>query len=221
MSESKITINMLNTNEEIHLENKNLFDEEGVFVINLMSAPGSGKTSILEKLIPKLKENLNMAVIEGDIYTIKDAKRIEAMGVPVVQINTVGPAYLDGGMVREASLNFDLREIDLIVIENVGCLTMPAQFDIGEDIKVAVLSVDQGNGKPLKYPLIFEKSTAIILNKIDLINFTDFNEEEFYEDIKVINDKANIFKTSCLLNEGIDELSLWVLDAVKKKANSY
>ena len=221
MSEMKIIVNMLNTNDEIHSENKNLFDGEGIFVINLMSAPGSGKTSILEKLIPKLREKLNMAIIEGDIYTTKDAKRIEVMGVPVVQIDTAGPCYLDGGMVREASLNFDLREIDLIVIENVGCLTMPAEFDIGEDIKVAVLSVDQGNGKPLKYPLMFEKSTAIILNKIDLINFTDFNEEEFYKDIKLINDKANIFKTSCLSNEGIDELSLWILDVAKKKANSY
>ena len=124
-------------------------------------------------------------------------------------------------MVREASLNFDLREIDLIVIENVGCLTMPAEFDIGEDIKVAVLSVDQGNGNPLKYPLMFEKSTAIILNKIDLINFTDFNEEEFYKDIKLINNKANIFKTSCLSNEGIDELSLWILDVVKKKSRPH
>ncbi|MBU3112809.1 hydrogenase nickel incorporation protein HypB [Clostridium lacusfryxellense] len=212
-----ISINMLNTNEEIHMENKSLFDEEGIFVINLMSAPGSGKTSILERLIPKLRKKLNMGIIEGDIYTTKDSKRIQAMGVPVVQIDTAGPCYLDGGMVREASLNFDLREIDLIVIENVGCLTIPAQFDIGEDIKICVLSVDQGNGKPLKYPLMFKKSTAVILNKIDLINFTDFNEEEFYKDIKIINDKANIFKTSCLSNEGIDELCLWILECVKKK----
>src|SRR5665647_1341639 len=130
MSEIKISINMLNTKEEIHGENKYLFDEEGIFVINLMSAPGAGKTSILEKLIPKLKQNLNMAVIEGDIYTTKDAKRIEVMGVPVVQINTAGPCYLDGGMVREASLNFDLRGIDLIVIENVGCISTPAEFEI-------------------------------------------------------------------------------------------
>ncbi|MGH4052151.1 MAG: hydrogenase nickel incorporation protein HypB [Clostridium sp.] len=221
MSLAKININMINTNEEIHDENKNLFDEEGIFVINLMSAPGSGKTSILEKLIPKLKDKLNMAVIEGDIYTTKDAQRIEVMGVPVVQINTVGPCYLDGGMVREASLNFDLREIDLIVIENVGCLTSPAEFEIGEDIKVSILSVDQGNDKILKYPLMFEKSTAIILNKIDLINVTSFDKEEFYKDIKLINDKSKIFLASCRLNEGIDELSQWILDEARKKVNNY
>jgi len=212
---------MLNTNEEIHAENKNLFDEEGIFVINLMSAPGSGKTSILEKLIPKLKQNLNMAVIEGDLYTTKDAERIEAKGVPVVQVNTAGSSYLEGSKVREASLNFDLREIELIIIENVGSLVSPAEFEIGEDIKICVLSVTEGNDKPLKYPLIFEKSTAIILNKIDLIGFTDFNEVEFYKDIKQLNDKAKIFQTSCRSNQGIDELSEWILQQVKKKINIY
>ena len=220
MSEIKISVDMLNTNEEIHAENKKLFDEEGIFVINLMSAPGSGKTSILEKLIPKLKQNLNMAVIEGDLYTTKDAERIESKGVPVVQINTAGPCYLDGGMIREASLNFDLREIDLIIIENVGSLVSPAEFEIGEDIKLCVLSVTEGNDKPLKYPLMFTKSTAIILNKIDLIQYTDFEEEEFYKDIKIINAKAEIFKTSCTKNRGIDELSEWILQKVKKKISS-
>lgn len=220
MSEIKISINMLNTNEEIHEENKKLFDEEGIFVINLMSAPGSGKTSILEKLIPKLKDKLKMAVIEGDLYTTKDAERIEAMGVPVVQVNTAGPCYLEGSMIREASLNFDLREINLIIIENVGCLVSPAEFEIGEDIKFCVLSVTEGNDKPLKYPLMFKKSEAIILNKIDLIQFTDFNEVEFYKDINLINNKAKIFKTSCAKDEGIDELSEWILEEVKKKTNN-
>ena len=221
MSEINISINMINTNEEIHMENKNLFDEEGIFVINLMSAPGSGKTSILEKLIPKLKQKLNMAVIEGDLYTTKDAERIEAQGVPVVQINTAGPCYLDGGMVREASLNFDLREIDLIIIENVGSIASPAEFEIGEDIKLCVLSVTEGNDKPLKYPLMFEKSTAIILNKVDLIGFTDFKEREFYKDIKLINANAKIFQTSCTKNQGIDELSEWILKQAKKKISRY
>ncbi|MBU3142768.1 hydrogenase nickel incorporation protein HypB [Clostridium sp. CF012] len=217
MGELKICVNMLNTNEEIHMENKNLFDEEGIFVINLMSAPGSGKTSILERLIPKLKQNLNMTVIEGDLYTTKDSERIEAMGVPVVQVNTAGPCYLEGSMIRQASLNFDLREIDLIIIENVGCLVSPANFEVGEDIKICVLSVTEGNDKPLKYPLMFKKSTAIILNKSDLIGLTNFKEDEFYRDIKLINNKARIFRTSCTKNQGIDELSEWILEEVKKK----
>lgn len=218
---SEIKINMINTNEEIHAENKDLFDGENIFVINLISAPGSGKTSILEKLIPKLKQSLKVAVIEGDLFTTKDTERIEAMGVPVVQINTIGPCYLDGGMVREASLNFDLREIDLIIIENVGDIATPAEFEIGEDIKICVLSVTEGNDKPLKYPLIFEKSRLIILNKIDLMQFTDFNEEEFYKDIKLINEKAKVFQTSCTKRQGICELSEWILQEVKKKIGSF
>ncbi|MBW9153217.1 hydrogenase nickel incorporation protein HypB [Clostridium estertheticum] len=217
MSEIKISINMLNTNEEIHEENKNLFYEEGIFVVNLMGSPGAGKTSILEKLIPKIKQNLNIAVIEGDLYTTKDAQRIEATGVPVVQVNTVRTSYLEGSKVREASLNFDLREIDLIIIENVGSLVSPAEFDIGEDIKICLLSVTEGNDKALKYPLMFEKSRAIILNKIDLMQFTDFKVEEFYDDIKLLNNKAKIFQTSCTRNEGIDELSEWILKQVKEK----
>lgn len=215
----KIHINMLNTNEEIHVENKNLFDEEGIFVINLMSAPGAGKTSILERLIPKLQHNVKMAVIEGDLYTTKDSERIEAKGVPVVQVNTAGPCYLEGSMIREAALNFDLRELDLIIIENVGCLVSPAEFEVGEDIKICILSVTEGNDKPSKYPLMFKKSTAIILNKIDLIQFTNFSSDEFYKDIKLINDEAKIFQTSCTKNRGIDELSEWILEEVKKKIN--
>lgn len=221
MSEIKVIVNMLNTNEEIAAENKKLFDDELIYVINLMSSPGSGKTSILEKLILKLKNQVNMAVIEGDIYTTKDAERIEAQGVPVVQINTAGACHLDGDMIREAALNFDLRVLDLIIIENVGNLVCPAEFEIGEDIKICVLSVPEGNDKPLKYPLMFEKSTALILNKTDLIKFTDFNKKEFYKDIKSINAGAKIFETSCTKDEGIDVLSKWILEEVKKKTNSF
>jgi len=123
-------------------------------------------------------------------------------------------------MVRQAALNFDLREIDLIIIENVGCLVSPAEFEIGEDIRLCMLSVTEGNDKPLKYPLMFEKSTAIILNKMDLIQFTNFKEDEFYKDIKPINDKAKIFRTSCTKNQGIDELSEWILQKVKGKIGS-
>ena len=124
-------------------------------------------------------------------------------------------------MIREAALNFDLRVLDLIIIENVGNLVCPAEFEIGEDIKLCVLSVTEGNDKPLKYPLMFEKSTAVILNKTDLIKFTDFNKKEFYKDIKSINAGAKIFETSCTKDEGIDVLGKWILEEVKKKTNSF
>ncbi|NMM63835.1 hydrogenase nickel incorporation protein HypB [Clostridium sp. P21] len=217
MSEIKVIVNMLHTNEEMALENKKLFDDEGIFVINLMSAPGSGKTSILEKLIFTIKQNLNMAVIEGDIYTTKDADRIEAEGIPVIQINTSGACHLDGDMIRKAALNFDLRKLDVIIIENVGNLVCPAEFEVGEDMKICVLSVTEGNDKPLKYPLMFEKSEALILNKTDLIPFTNFNKEEFYEDIRSVNPKIKVFETSCTKNKGIEDLSQWILKKVNEK----
>ncbi|AKN30474.1 hydantoin utilization protein A [Clostridium carboxidivorans P7] len=217
MSEIKVIVNMLHNNEEIALENKKIFDDEDIFVINLMSAPGSGKTSILEKLICSIKKHLKIAVIEGDIYTTKDADRIEAKGVPVVQINTSGACHLDADMIRNAALNLDLRNLDMIIIENVGNLVCPAEFEVGEDMKVCVLSVTEGNDKPLKYPLMFEKSEALILNKIDLIPFTDFSSEEFYKDINTVNSKIKIFETSCTNNKGIDELCNWILQKANEK----
>ncbi len=217
MREIKVVTNILQTNEEITAKNKKVLDEKGIFVINLMSSPGSGKTSILEKLIAKLKDEVSIAVIEGDIYTTKDAERIEAQGVPVVQINTGGACHLDGEMIKGALNSLELDGVDLLVIENVGNLVCPAEFEIGEDIKVSVLSTTEGNDKPLKYPLMFEKSGVVILNKIDLIEFTNFNKEEFYRDIKSLNANALVFETSCTKDHGLDEICNWVKEKVESK----
>jgi hydrogenase nickel incorporation protein HypB len=219
MREIKVVTNILQTNEEITAKNKKVLDEKGIFVVNLMSSPGSGKTSILEKLIEKLKDEVSIAVIEGDIYTTKDAERIEAQGVPVVQINTGGACHLDGEMIRGALNSLELEGLDLLVIENVGNLVCPAEFEIGEDIKVSVLSTTEGNDKPLKYPLMFEKSGVVILNKIDLIEFTNFNKEEFYRDIKSLNANALVFETSCTKDQGLDEICNWVKEKVANKKN--
>jgi hydrogenase nickel incorporation protein HypB len=217
MREIKVVTNILQTNEEITAKNKKVLDEKGIFVVNLMSSPGSGKTSILEKLIEKLKDEVSIAVIEGDIYTTKDAERIEAQGVPVVQINTGGACHLDGEMIKGALNSLELEGLDLLVIENVGNLVCPAEFEIGEDIKVSVLSTTEGNDKPLKYPLMFEKSGVVILNKIDLIEFTNFNKEEFYRDIKSLNANALVFETSCTKDQGLDEICNWVKENVASK----
>ncbi|MDP4147138.1 MAG: hydrogenase nickel incorporation protein HypB [Bacillota bacterium] len=220
MSEIKVVTNILQTNDEITAQNKKKLDEKGIYVINLMSSPGSGKTSILEKIISRLKNDIKIAVIEGDIYTTKDAERIEAQGVPVVQINTGGACHLDGDMIKNSLNSLDLENIDLLVIENVGNLVCPAEFEIGEDIKISVLSTTEGNDKPLKYPLMFEKSGAVILNKIDLLPYTNFNKEEFYRDINSLNANAVTFEVSCIKDEGIDNLSSWLKDRVKEKKNS-
>ena len=217
MSEIKVVMNILQTNDEITSKNKKLLDEKSIYVINLMSSPGSGKTSLLELIISKLKNDIGIAVIEGDIYTTKDAQRIEAQGVPVVQINTGGACHLDGEMIKGALNSLPLDKIDLLVIENVGNLVCPAEFEIGEDIKICVLSTTEGNDKPLKYPLMFEKSGVVILNKLDLIEFTNFNKEEFYKDIESLNANAEIFETSCVKNHGIDEICSWLITKIQNK----
>lgn len=217
MCEIKVETNILQENEDITAKNKKMLDEKGIFVVNLMSSPGSGKTSILEKMISKLKDEVKIAVIEGDIYTRKDAERIEAQGVPVVQINTGGACHLDGEMIKGALESLNLEAIDLLVIENVGNLVCPAEFEIGEDIKVSVLSTTEGNDKPLKYPLMFEKSGVVILNKADLIEFTNFNKEEFYKDIESLNANALIFETSCTKDEGLNEICSWVKEKINNK----
>ena len=210
MSEIKVVTNMLETNDLLTEQNKTLLKEKGIYVINLMSAPGSGKTSILEKVIFRLKNDVKIAVIEGDLYTSKDAERIEAQGVPVVQINTGGACHLDACMIRNAIEALSLNGVDLLIIENVGNLVCPAEFDIGEDIRIMVFSAPEGNDKPLKYPLMFEKSSAIVLNKVDLVKYTNFSREEFYKDIKAVNANAKIFETSCLKDLGIDEFCQWL-----------
>jgi len=217
MNEIKVVTKILETNDEIAAQNKKILNEKGIYVVNLMSSPGSGKTSILEKVISKLKNVINIAVIEGDIYTTKDSERIEAQGIPVVQINTGGACHLDSDMVRSSLNTLNLDRVDLLVIENVGNLVCPAEFEIGEDIKISILSTPEGNDKPLKYPLIFEKSGVIILNKVDLIKFTDFNKEKFYEDIKSLNEAAIIFETSCTKDEGIDKFCSFLLNKVYEK----
>ena len=217
MSEIKVVTNILQANDELTAVNRKKLDDKKIYVINLMSSPGSGKTSILEKILAKLKGGIKTAVIEGDLYTTMDARRIEAKGVPVVQINTGGACHLDACMIRDAIGGLDLDGTELLIIENVGNLVCPAEFEIGEDIKITVLSTTEGNDKPLKYPLAFEKSGAVILNKIDLIEHTDFDKRKFYDDVRSLNDKAVFFETSCTKDQGLDELCAWIKSKVKEK----
>lgn len=217
MSEIKVVTNILKANDELNAVNRKRLDEKAIYVINLMSSPGSGKTSILEKIISKLKDDVKIAVIEGDLYTTMDARRIEAKGAPVVQINTGGACHLDAYMIKDAIDNLNLDGIELLIVENVGNLVCPAEFEIGEDIKITVLSTTEGNDKPLKYPLAFEKSGVVILNKIDLITHTNFDRQKFYNDVRSINDKAVFFETSCTENLGLDELCTWIKSQVAEK----
>ena len=172
----EVKTNVLAKNDAIASSLQQVFKEKNIFVFNLMGSPGAGKTSLLEATLQDLVKDYKLAVIEGDLFTSKDAERIHALGVPVIQINTVGGCHLDANMIQDAITDLDLDELDMIIIENVGNLVCPAEFDIGEAMKVTVLSVTEGEDKPLKYPLIFKESKAILLNKIDLLPYVPFDK---------------------------------------------
>jgi hydrogenase nickel incorporation protein HypB len=210
----KVVTRILEANDRIALENRKLFDKAGVFVMNLMSAPGAGKTSLIEQTIRQLKNSMAIGVIEGDIAGTDDAQRIESLGIPVVQINTGGACHLDANMISEVIGDLQLKDLDLLIIENVGNLVCPAEFKVGEDIKVMVLSIAEGDDKPLKYPLMFQESSALILNKIDLLPHTNANIDKIKKDSSSLNPSLKIFEVSCKTGEGISEWTKWIQSKV-------
>ncbi|MCX7983068.1 MAG: hydrogenase nickel incorporation protein HypB [Syntrophales bacterium] len=208
----KITVvrNVLEANDRIAQENRQLLNEKGVYVLNLMSSPGAGKTSLLEKTVSALADRFRLAVIEGDIQDTLDADRIAALGVPVVQINTQGACHLDANMTKEALGALDLELIDIIFIENVGNLVCPAEFVVGENIKVMILSTPEGADKPSKYPLMFKESAALIINKVDLLPYVDFDLEMAKKRALALNPELRIFEVSCKTGSGIDDWIRWL-----------
>lgn len=209
MSKVKVVAKILEANERIALENRSVFEKAGVFVINLMSAPGAGKTSLLEKTLSG-SSALRIGVIEGDIAGTDDAERIERLGAPVVQINTGGACHLDANMINEVLTDLPLNDLDVLFIENVGNLVCPAEFRVGEDIKVMVLSITEGHDKPLKYPLMFQESAALILNKTDLAPYTDVDISKIRRDALSLNPGLQIFEVSCRTGDGIAEWLSWL-----------
>ncbi len=205
----KIITKILEANDRIALQNRNIFDENGIFVINLMSAPGAGKTSLLEQTIRK-SSGMNIGIIEGDIAGSDDAERIERLDIPVVQINTGGACHLDANMINEVIRDLPLDTLGIVFIENVGNLVCPAEFKVGEDIKVMLLSITEGHDKPLKYPLMFQESSALILNKIDLAPYTDVDIEKIKKDSLSLNPALRIFEISCRTGQGIQNWVDWL-----------
>ena len=175
-----------------------------------MSSPGAGKTSLVEKTILGLRDRFRIGVIEGDIQSTYDADRVAALDTPVVQINTGGGCHLDANMIREALASLDLDAIDLLIVENVGNLVCPAEFQIGEDAKVMILSTPEGADKPLKYPLIFQESSVMLLNKIDLLPHLDFDPEKARQAALALNPDLEIFEVSCRTGQGLDAWFAWL-----------
>jgi len=215
--EIKVVRNILEANEVIASQSRTIFAEKGIYVLNLMGSPGAGKTTLLEQTVEHLKDKNRIAVIEGDIATSRDAERIAHHAIPAVQINTGGACHLDGNMVRGALKEFDLNQIDLLIVENVGNLVCPAEFNIGENDKVMIISVTEGDDKPQKYPLMFQVSTVLLLNKIDLLPYLDFDMERFQGDALKVNPKLKIMAISCKTGEGLETWFEWIKDNLSTK----
>ena len=219
MAEIKVPVvrNILQANERLAAANRKRFDEAGLFVFNLMSSPGAGKTSLLEKTVDGLADRIRMAVIEGDLQCSFDAERIQRKGVQAVQINTDGGCHLDGNMIQIALESLTLNDLDLLIIENVGNLVCPAEFNLGEHEKVMILSVTEGDDKPSKYPLMFQLSSVLLVNKVDLLPYIDCDVARIRERARQINAGQQIFEISCRTGEGLPAWFSWVEQKVSEK----
>ncbi|MGD0899916.1 MAG: hydrogenase nickel incorporation protein HypB [Thermoguttaceae bacterium] len=202
--------NILKANDQVAAENRARFEAAGAYAVNVVGSPGSGKTTLLEALFRHLDGRLRPAVIEGDIAGSIDAERMEAIGVPVVQINTEGACHLDAPMIATAVRELDLAATDLLVIENVGNLVCTAGFDLGEHLRIVVLGITEGDDKAVKYPAIFQGSDALVLTKTDLLAHTNFRVERITADMKRLAPNAPVFQVSALTGEGIGPLADWL-----------
>jgi len=202
--------NILDANSRIAQENRKLFDAKGITVINLMSSPGAGKTTLLEEMGKHFQDKLKIAVIEGDIQTTLDAERVAAAGLEAVQIETDGACHLDANMIQNALADLNLDELDLLVVENVGNLVCPAEFNVGEDHKVMMLSVTEGDDKPYKYPLMFKESKVLLISKVDLLPHLRCDIEKIKAAARSINPGLIIFEISAYTGQGLDHWNSWI-----------
>lgn len=211
--EIPVVRNILEANDQLAGQLTKLFAARKMLVLNLMSSPGAGKTSILERTLADLAGEFKMAVIEGDLQTDNDARRVAATGAQAVQINTEGGCHLSSAMVLEALDKLNLDGLDILFIENVGNLVCPAEFDLGEDAKVTLLSVTEGDDKPEKYPLMFHLSAVMVLNKVDLLPYVDFSLDKARAHAAKLNADIKIYPVSCRTREGLDAWYDWLRQA--------
>ncbi|MHC1732371.1 MAG: hydrogenase nickel incorporation protein HypB [Bacteroidales bacterium] len=208
--EIKIMKNILDRNQNKAEEVRSLLKARKVMMINIISSPGAGKTTLLERTCEAMSGEVRIGVIEGDVTTDRDAQRLKKYNIPIVAINTEGGCHLDSHSISKAIEHLDLNAIDLLFVENVGNLICPSQFDLGETFKLAVVSTAEGDDKPAKYPMLFSEARAVILNKTDLIPYTNFNMDSFTADIVAINPRITIIKTSAISGEGLEEWFRWL-----------
>ena len=206
--------NVLDANDTLARANRDLFDRAGTYTINMMSSPGAGKTALLEGTLERLRGRLRLGVLEGDVQTTLDADRLARFHIPLVQVNTDpgfgGECHLDANMVRSGLGELPLEDIDVLIIENVGNLVCPAEFRVGEDVRVMVYSVTEGEEKPLKYPLMFRSADLVLVNKVDLLEHLDFDLEQFLGNLDAVNPGVRPILTSARTGQGVDEWCDWL-----------
>jgi hydrogenase nickel incorporation protein HypB len=210
----KVTVitQILNANDQIAEENQRLLRDERILAVNLMASPGAGKTSLILRTAKALEGRARIGVVEGDVASRIDADKVASQNIPVIQINTGGECHLDAATVRKALKALPLSEVDILFIENIGNLICPVEFKLGEEIRVVVASVPEGDDKPYKYPGIFTAVNAVVLNKMDLAPYVEFNFDEFRKAIAGMNRKAKLFQVSCRTGEGIAPWADWLED---------
>jgi hydrogenase nickel incorporation protein HypB len=211
---------ILKVNDQLAAENRAKFEAAGTFVVNIVGSPGAGKTTLLEAIFAELKGKIRPAVIEGDIAGSIDAERMEAIGVPVVQINTEGACHLDAAMIAAAAAELNLAEIDLLFIENVGNLVCTAGFDLGEHLRIIVLSTSEGDDKAVKYPAIFQGSDALFVTKLDLAPYLNFNAQRIAADMKRLAPDAPVYRVSALKGDGIADAARWLTAKIAEAKSS-
>jgi hydrogenase nickel incorporation protein HypB len=212
--EIKIMKNILDRNQDKANEVRHLLKEKGVVMVNIISSPGAGKTTLLERTCEELGKKFRIAVIEGDITTDRDAQRLKRYNIPIVVINTEGGCHLDSHSISKVLVEFDLENIDIMFVENVGNLICPSQFDLGEAFKIAIVSTTEGDDKPGKYPMLFREAKAVLLNKIDLIPYTNFNFNSFRKDLNKINPQVILFNVCCTKGDGLKEWYKWISEQI-------
>lgn len=213
----KIVKQNFDNKEDCSSDIKKKLKEKNIYMINVMGSPGAGKTSLIIELIDRLRDEFNIAIIEGDIAGQVDAEKIDAEKIPVIQLNLNGACHIEPTAIRDVLGFFDLDKIDLIIVENIGNLVCPAEFDIGEDLRIAVLSIPEGDDKIEKYPLLFSSSEVLVLSKYDTIDYFRFNEEKIINDMKELNKSFNVFKTSNKTGQDFDLLSKYIKNKIKNK----
>ena len=206
--------NVLDANDTLARANRDMFDRAETYTINMMSSPGAGKTALLERTLERLRNQLRLGVLEGDVQTTLDADRLARFHIPLVQVNTDpgfgGECHLDANMVRSGLGELPLEDMDILIIENVGNLVCPAEFRVGEDVRVMVYSVTEGEEKPLKYPLMFRSADLVLVNKVDLLEYLDFDLEQFLGNLDAVNPGVSTILTSARTGQGVDEWCDWL-----------